>query len=91
MSPLCSGPIATGPTAEVLALAALEDSERTLAAYQKALEGATADLAAFTAKHRGELYADILETLERFFEEFGELPPAGYFRRLWWWPRGGEG
>jgi hypothetical protein len=34
-----------------------------------------------------------LETVETFYEVYGELPPAGYLRRLWWWisGAGGEG
>ena len=45
------------------ALAALEDAQRSLAAYARAATDAQADLARFTAKHRAEIRADILGAL----------------------------
>jgi hypothetical protein len=45
------------------ALAALEDAQRSLAAYTRAATDAQADLARFTAKHRAEIRADILGAL----------------------------
>ena len=48
---------------EAKAQAALEDAERTLTAYQKAVEGATSELAAFTAEHRTEIARAIVAAL----------------------------
>ena len=45
------------------ALAALEDAQRSLAAYTRAAADAQSDLARFTAKHRAEIRADILGAL----------------------------
>ena len=45
------------------ALAALEDTQRSLAAYTRAAADAQSDLARFTAKHRAEIRADILGAL----------------------------
>jgi hypothetical protein len=34
--------------------------------------------------HTYPLRDEDLETVERFYDAFGELPPAGYLRSLWW-------
>jgi hypothetical protein len=32
-----------------------------------------------------------LETVYAFTEAYGQLPPPGYWRRLWWWLSGAGG
>jgi hypothetical protein len=50
-------------THEAKALGALEDAERTLAAYRKALADVESDLARFVAEHRDALRAAMVEAL----------------------------
>ena len=40
------------------------------------------------AEHTYDRRDEDLETVYAFAEAYGELPPPGYFRRLWWWIRG---
>jgi hypothetical protein len=61
---LRSGKDMPEPKHEMKAKARLQASERTLRAYGKALEGAQADLAAFTAQHAAEIRAGVVEALE---------------------------
>ena len=54
-----------------------------------ALSAAVRDEAAF--EHTYPLRDEDLETVEAFYEAFGELPPKGYLARVLWWVRGGGG
>ena len=54
---------------ETKAKAAREDAERTLAAYQKALEGAQQDLNGYMAQHREAIYAALVEAVQRSDQE----------------------
>jgi hypothetical protein len=38
-------------------------------------------------EHTYPLRAEDEETVELFYEAFGELPPANYLKRLWWFLR----
>ena len=42
-------------------------------------------------EHTYPLRGEDLETVEAFYGAYGQLPPAGYFSRLWWWLRGAGG
>ena len=61
------------PEHEARAQAALEDAERNLEAYQRAVVEAQGDLAAFIARHRAELHADTLSALRDKAQRLGEL------------------
>ena len=58
---------------EAKAQAALEDAERTAAAYAKAVESATSELAVFTAEHRAEIAGAIVAALRDKAQRLREL------------------
>ena len=51
------------PKHEAKAKSQLEDAERVVLAYQRALEGAQADLAQYMAQHSAEIRASVMEAL----------------------------